>query len=238
MTDFSAIKPAPDVSSLRQFYWLHPEWWTIVLCALGWRAMLLHAWRHRAHGIHHWMTFSEELQNWMLMAAAMMLPLVLDSVRTTAFSSLWARRHRAIAGFLLGYSVPWLVLGLAVASLRGEAWTHTYAASAAGFAVAAVWQLTPLHANALTACHRTLSLAPLGWRADRDCLHFGCNIGLACVSSCWPLMLACAFTGHGMVAMTGGMALGIAERWSFRPRTGVVLAGTLGLACYYAVLMA
>lgn len=236
MTAIPALTSAPLFRRLRQFFWLRPDWWTIALCGASWWAVLLHVRQHSAHGVHHRMTLSQDLQNWMLMVAAMMLPLILDAVRHTAFASLWSRRHRAIAGFLLGYSVPWLLLGIAVALLHGEAWTHTDAASAAAFLLAAAWQLTPIHESALRACHRTLSLAPFGWLADRDCLRFGCSIGLACAASCWALMLACTFTGHSLLAMTGGLALGIAERWSFRPRTRVVLGGTLLLAGYYALL--
>ena len=236
MTAYSTVPAVPNFRRWRQFFWHRPEWWVLVLCAIGWRAMLLHSWRHASHGIHHWMSFSEELQSWMLMVFAMMLPLVRDAVRATAFASLWARRHRAMAGFLLGYSAPWLAIGLAVAALRGQAWTHTYGVPALLFLLAALWQLTPLHAVALVSCHRSMPLAPRGWLADRDCFRFGGNIGLACVSSCWPLMLACAFAGHDVVAMVGGMALGLAERKPFRPRTRLVLIGTLLLAGYYAVL--
>lgn len=237
MTTISALTPASNAGWLRQFFWKWPEWWSLALCGLGWWAMLLHDWRHAALGVHHWMTFSEELQGWMLMVFAMMLPPMRDSVRAIAFASLWARRHRAMAGFLLGYLAPWLILGIPVVLLREETWTHTYAAPTAVFLVAALWQMTPMHARALIACHRTQPLAPTGWRADRDCLRFGCNIGFACISSCWPLMLACALTGHSLTAMIGGMALGLAERWSFRPRTGIVIMGTLALAGYYTVLM-
>jgi hypothetical protein len=114
--------------------------------------------------------------------------------------------------------------------------TQTYAAAALCFAVMAVWRLTPMHARALAACHRTLPLAPLGWQADRDCLRFGSAIGRACVQTCWPLMVACAFAGHGLIAMAGGMALSAVERWSFWPRPRTVLAGTLAMACFYGAL--
>ncbi|HET6250672.1 MAG TPA: DUF2182 domain-containing protein [Tepidisphaeraceae bacterium] len=237
MTRASAISPATHAGRIRQFFWQCPEWWTFVLCGLGWQAMLLHGWQHAAHCVHHAMAFREELQNWMLMVCAMMLPLVRPAVRTTAFASLWVRRHRAMAGFLLGYFTPWLVLGIAVALLRRQPWTNNYASPAIACFAAALWQLAPVRARALTACHRSLPLAPSGWRADRDCLRGGCGIGLACVCACWPLMAACALTGHALPAMIGGMALGLAERLAFRPRTAIVVAGTLALGGYYTLLM-
>jgi hypothetical protein len=223
-------------SAMQYFFWLHPEWWSRALCGLAWALMLLQGWRHAGHEAHHWMSFAQELGYWMLMAAAMMLPLVLYSVWVTAIGSLWARRHRAIAGFLGGYFAPWLVLGIVVAGMRQGSWAHNYSAAALGFVAAALWQLTTMHKRALIACHRTLPLAPLGWRADRDCLRFGGTIGVACVCSCWPLMLACAFAEHGLIAMTGGMVVSAMERWSFRPRRRTVLVATLALASYYVVL--
>jgi hypothetical protein len=49
-------------------------------------------------------------------------------------------------------------------------------------------------------------------------------------------MLACAFAGHGLLAMAGGMALSAVERWSFWPRPRTVLAGTLAMAGLYGAL--
>ena len=184
------------------------------------------------------MSFEREISYWMVMASAMMLPFALDSVRMTAARSLWRRRHRAIAGFLAGYLASWLVVGLLAARLRMEAWTHAEAAPALGFIVAALWLLTPAHRRALVACHRTQPLAPVGWRADHDCLRFGGTIGVACIQSCWPLMLACAFAGHSLIALAGGMAVGAMERWPFRTRTRAALVATLGLSSYYMIAFA
>jgi predicted metal-binding membrane protein len=223
-------------ATLRQFFWQHPEWWSVGFSGFAWMAMLVHCWQHAGHSVHHWMNFRQELVSWVLMVAAMMLPFVLDSVRAVAVGSFWARRHRAVAGFLVGYLTPWLALGVLAAGMREVSWTHTYTAPALGFTVAVLWQMTSMHRRALVACHRRRPLAPLGWQADRDCFRFGGTIGVACVSSCWPLMLACLLSGHGLIAMAVGMAIGAAERWPFRPRRRMVLAGTLALAGYYAAL--
>jgi predicted metal-binding membrane protein len=236
MSSISTETRTPVAATLQHFFWLHPDWWSVALCGSAWAVMLLRGWQHAGHEVHHRMPFAQELEHWLLMVAAMMLPLSLDAVRVTAEGSLWARRHRAIAGFLLGYFGPWLALGIVAAGLREASWTHTYAAAALGFACAAVWLRTPMHTRALIACHRRLPLAPVGWQADRDCLRFGAAIGVACVWSCWPLMLACAFAGHGLIAIAGGMAVGAMERWSFRPRRRAALAGTLAIAGCYLLL--
>src|SRR5581483_9450932 len=192
---------------LRFFFWLHPEWWTVGLASGAWGVMLQHAWQNSGHNGYHGSTLFPEIGYWMLMVAAMMLPLVTGRVRFTATVSLWARRHRAIAGFVVGYFGPWLALGIVFAPLRQMNWTHTYAAPALAFAAAALWQKTVVYKRALTACHRTWPIAPLGWRADRDCVRFGSFIGFACLRTCWPLMLACGFAGHSLVAMSGGMVI-------------------------------
>jgi hypothetical protein len=222
--------------TLQRFFWSHPEWWSLALCGFAWAVMLFHNWQYVGHGVHHQMTFAQETTSWMLMVAAMMLPVLIYTVRFTAFASLWARRHRAIAGFLGGYFAPWLALGIAVAALREWSWAHAYAATGLAFGVAALWQRTPMHRRALISCHRSWPLAPLGWRADLDCLHFGTTIGVACVRSCWPLMLGCALAAHSPIALAGCMVVSAVERLSFRPRTRTMLLVTLGMASYYLVL--
>jgi hypothetical protein len=76
----------------------------------------------------------------------------------------------------------------------------------------------------------------MGWRADRDCMRYGCVIGGACAATCWPLMLACTLTGHALPAMLGGAAVGAVERLSFRPLVRRVLGGTAALAAGYLAL--
>lgn len=198
--------------------------------------MLVHGWQHAGHEMHHSMTFAQDLKLWMLMVAAMMLPLVFNNLWVTAAGSLWKRRHRAIAGFLVGYFGPWLALGLVAAGLRELPQTHSYTVPACIFAFAAWWLTTGMHRRAVVGCHSTVPLAPLGWQADRDCIRFGAIIGGACLYSCWPLMLGCMFTGHSLIAMGGGMAVSILERRSYRPRKRAMLATTLALAIYCLVL--
>lgn len=222
-------------AKVRILLWRHPEWWTFAICGLAWAIMLFQGWRSLMHGGHHRMSFAQETVNWMLMVAAMMLPLVVYPVQRVAVTTLWYRRNRAIAGFLAGYFGSWLAPGLLIAALRGSFWAHTASAAALAFAAAACWQRTPWHWRAVSACHGIEPLSPAGWRADRDCLRSGAVTGGACVGSCLPLMLACAFTGHSPVAMAGGMVVGLSSR-RFRPRTGTMLGITLALALYHVAL--
>jgi predicted metal-binding membrane protein len=222
---------------VREFFWAHPEWWCVAVSAAAWAAMLQHG-LHGHGACHARQPPGREWLQWMEMIAAMMLPLVLGSVRAAGFRSLRARRHRAIGLFLLGYLAPWGLLGVAVIGLRAldvTGATHTHAAAAVAFALASAWMIAPAHRRALAACHRSVPMAPSGWRADVDALRFGASVGLACMVSCWAVMVACAITGHGLPAMIGGAAIGVLERRAFRPRIRAAAAATLLLSVGYAV---
>ena len=171
-------------------------------------------------------TWSLDAVHWSFMVLAMMLPLVLGPIRATARRSLWYRRDRAIGGFLVGYLGPWLLIGLfasapaAALSLDGR--SYLPALAALGFAVAAAWQLTPIRRRALWSCHRTAPLAPHGWRADRDCIRYGWEIGRSGLVSCWAMM------DVGFIGAT--------ERYATRPRRPVIAGALAGLALVYATL--
>ena len=169
------------------------------------------------------------------MVLAMMVPLQRFSIRVTATRSLWRRRDRAIGGFLIGYLSPWLLVGGCVAALEVALGRLPWLGGV-GFGIAAVWQLTPVKARALRACHRSVPLAPRGWRADRDCFRFGWLTGGQCVLSCWALMLACVLAGHSLTAMVCVSIVGVAERYVFRPRQRAIFSPLLGIALVYAIL--
>jgi hypothetical protein len=225
-------KPA---ARLQYFFWSHPEWWTLAICGLAWAVMLRNGSGLSGHG-HHVGTFGQEFAGWMWMVVAMMLPQVIYEVRRTADDSLWGRRNRAVAGFLTGYLAPSLAAGIAAAFLRQGSWTHAPAAPALGFAASAAWMLLPGRRRVLIACHQRLPLAPTGWRADYDCLRYGVVIGAACLRRCWPLMLACTFSGHSLVAMAGGLVVSVVERRSFGSTSHYAFLGVLGLAGYFGAL--
>jgi predicted metal-binding membrane protein len=200
--------------AVTRLVWRHPQWWSLALAGGAWVVMIRNA-GHHAHGF----------APWMLMTVAMMLPMVSEHVRLTAERSLWKRRHRAMAGFLVGYLGLWAIPGIALAFVP----FHPDARAAAiAFAIAAVWQLTPWKRRALVWCHRTMPLAPRGWRADADCIRFGWLIGTRCFLSCWALMLACVMSGHALLATAGLLAIGLAERYVVRDQR--LLAAALFVA--------
>ena len=145
------------------------------------------------------------------MAAAMMLPLVWGHAGLIAQRSLWHRRHRAIALFVATYLALWFVYGLvAVMVLRWNV--------AVLLLVAAIWQVTPWKRLALAACHRTVPLAPVGWKADRDCIRYGGKVAGNCLLSCWALMLVCTANHQSPWLMIGLTAFVVKERMVQQPR--------------------
>lgn len=204
--------------------WRHPEWWSIALSLGAWLWML--------RGAHHVHSFGGAMAHWLAMTLAMMVPMALVPIRTTAARSLWRRRHRAMAAFLAGYVGLWMLFGAIASRLTMTNRT----ASAIAFAVAGTWQLTRAKRIALAACHRTAPIAPYGWRADRDCIRYGLMIGVRCIASCWALMLACAFSGHALAAIAIGTAVGVFERYTYKPDQRLLAASLFAAAAITLVM--
>jgi predicted metal-binding membrane protein len=191
----------------RRLMWRHPEWWSVALSIAAWLALL----SMPRHSASHQST-ATNLVFWLLMVVAMMFPLVMAQVRQAAFHSLWSRRHRAIGVFLTGYVMPWLAFGALVILIQGELPIDRWASVIVAIVIAAAWQASPSKRRALSDCHRIMPLAPRGWRANWDCLRFGCRIGTACVCACWALMLVCAVSDHGTLTMCVATMVAIHDR--------------------------
>ncbi len=231
MSSSSAV--SAFVPKLRRATWRYPEWWVLTICAAAWAATIAGMGHNHVRG--GFAGVRPQLLSWMGMTVAMMLPAMVSQVRWVAQRSFWGRRHRAIGGFLAGYLLPWSVAGCFAALLLLSHTMHHPAVPAALFLVAAAWQYSSYYHSARRLCHRTVPLAPQGWRADRDCVGYGALVGTECVRACFPLMLACAATGHGIVAMVGGCWLALRDSWWPRPSQRTLLAGTLALALFYGV---
>lgn len=225
----------------------HPEWWMLAISAALWIVLAATA----SHAILPRLCLASagpiaasvaalraaevssrlgwDFLGWMVMTAAMMPPLVILPVRHVAFRSFRDRRHRAIAGFLAGYLAVWTLAGAVLlpaaiaAAARGA--TERPVILAIGYLMAALWQLTPWKRGALRRCHRTVALAPRGWRADAACLGFGLRSGGSCLASCWVLMTAPMLASHSLAALAGIQAVMLCERYRRvpRPRTSTSL---------------
>jgi predicted metal-binding membrane protein len=166
------------------------------------------------------------------MVVAMMFPLMIIPVRTTAFNSLWRSRHRAIAEFLAGYLGIWTVAGIAWMLVPGVL-DRVYPgnadlAAALAFLIAAIWQVMALKRRFLASCHWTMPLAPNGWRAHFDCFYFGANHGAHCAGNCLPLMLAAVTSSWHSEMMVIATLILLYERYRARPEDKI-LPATIGL---------
>jgi predicted metal-binding membrane protein len=153
-------------------------------------------------------TSAQLASNWALMVAAMMLPLVITSLRHVCDRSFARRRARATLLFLLGYVLMWMTAGFVLQVMAFAArWAVPGLLLCLGVvvAIAILWQVSPAKQSCLNRCHRRPHLAAFDLAADRDAFSFGLMNGASCVGSCWALMLTVvASQGHalGMVAVT------------------------------------
>lgn len=227
-------------SAVTRMHWRHPEWCAVAVSAIGWLGLLASAppGPVALSGAHASPLPTGVLGHAALMATAMMAPQVLDQVHRVATFSLWPRRYRAAAGFLLGYLGVWTLVGaLMIVAASGVAGTiGVRPAIVTGFAVAVAAALTPGRRRRLRQCLSTRPLAPRGWRADRDTVVHGGQVGCRSVVSCWSLMLATTVT-HSLVVMAAATLIAYAEVRSPQ-RSGIPTACRLALLGLLALALA
>jgi len=207
---------------LEGFVWRVPEWWVWGLVAACWALLAvgtpLNAPESPPHPGHvHSQTQALNLVpvgNFTCLFA-MMVPLLLPTLRRTAFASLWQRRQQAIAECLLGYLVIWIASALVLGVITQAPIVRDSQLVVIGGTLLATlaWQRTAMKREALRACHMTLPLAPRSWRADHDCLRLGATVGVNCVITCWPLMALAAATEHQPLAVLAISAFLMIERF-------------------------
>jgi predicted metal-binding membrane protein len=238
--DEAAASGPSGFDLLRQRLGWHPEWPSLVLCAAVWSGLILEAVLSPSAAIFCGREpgLATAPIEWAAMLAAMMLPLIVPIIRRVAFASLWRRRHRAVAAFLLGYGLLWSIPGLlgffVMLMLEGhpERGQRGWAVLLA-FAAAALWEMMPAKRRALTGCHRTIPLRPGGWKADVDCLRLGAIQGRSCIAACWLMMIGPALAPAHVPVMAAVTAIAAVQR--YRPRRHrrieALSLASLGLAC-------
>jgi hypothetical protein len=197
-----------------------PEWWLYAVAGGAGLALVLGvvALGPEAAGHVHGTTAARGSWiagwlGWVAMVLAMMLPIVAPHARRVAMRSLWRRRHRAMAWFVLGYLAVWssvgaVLVGILVVAGHPRPGPAVLAAALLG---AAAWQVSRPRRRAMRRCGTLRPVAARGWRADRGCADAGVRIGLRCAFTCGPVMLAMA-VGHGVLLMGALLALLLSER--------------------------
>jgi predicted metal-binding membrane protein len=215
---------------LRRIGWRHPEWWVALVAAAAWTFMVDTSFRHATHA-HAVSGASHGIIATAVMVTAMMLPLALANVRHVALSSLWRRRHRAIAAFLVGYLCCWAVAQTVIQGTLGFLTPLLGWTSVAGLATvtAVLWDVSPGRRRRLRRCELTVPLAPRGWRADTDCIRYGVITGLSCVTTCWALMVTAAAFSHSILVMAVVFGVQVSDRYQRRPSPVLAALAVLGV---------
>ena len=217
---------------LRRLGWRNPEWWVVMVAAVAWLFMAGISHTHASHtGISTGRDHVQGTLGIIAMVIAMMVPLTITNVRHVAQSSLWRRRHRAIVGFLVGYLTVWLVVQTIIVETWGLLAPLIGWGTAGGVAMvaAALWEIAPSKRQRLRRCHRTVPLAPRGWRADADCARYGVSTAFSCVTMCWALMVAAAAFSHSLVVMTVLFGVQVSGRYQRRPSPVLAALAVLGV---------
>jgi len=182
---------------------------------------------------------------WTLMMAAMMLPSVAPTASLYA-RTIQGRRAARMAGLVVGYLAVWAAAGLPA---FGLAWLtgrltgmHPGAArilAVAVFAVAGLYQLTPLKDRCLAHCRSPLGLLLHygSYRGKTRDLRVGVHHGGYCLGCCWALMVILIAVGvMNIAAMVGLAALVLIEKvWRWGPLASR-LAGIALLALAVATI--
>src|SRR3569623_3589385 len=153
---------------------------------------------------------------WALMLVAMMFPILIPAICHIRLRSFGDRRARSVAIFVSGYVLVWMAAGVvlqAAALAIGLAAKPSYLQAVAVLLVACVWQFSPLKQLCLNRCHAQMELPAFGAAADLGVFRFGAIQGIACVGSCWALMLFPLLLPQGhVIAMMGVAVLVFSER--------------------------
>ncbi|MBS1509891.1 MAG: DUF2182 domain-containing protein [Bacteroidetes bacterium] len=135
---------------------------------------------------------SSQMLGWGLMVVAMMLPKLIVSVQMIYLQSFRNLRFVCALLFVSGYLMAWMLAGIPLIGVIIAAnlfFPLSYIPALIVFAVAVVWQFSPLKQRCLNAGHNHPVLPAFGWNAMRSALQYGAVHGAWCIGSGWALML-------------------------------------------------
>jgi predicted metal-binding membrane protein len=193
---------------------------------------------------------------WVVMMAAMMFPSVapMAVVWIRSVSARGTRRERVsgIALFLTGYLVAWTAFGLVAygalilaGRLADASPTAAKWVGVAIFAVAGIYQLTPLKDVCLKHCRSPVGsmFHYAGFRGPARDLRVGLHHGAYCVGCCWGLMIILIAVGAMNVAVMAALAvvIFIEKVWKhgrgFATAIGIILLAVAVLAVWVPWLL-
>ena len=211
-----------------------PVLWPWVLVVAAWTLAGFAVFTNQSYLINHHYLLEEShlptlvalvvfLACWQVMTAGMMLPSSMPMVYMIVHAGRQQRRPVAISGaFLAGYVVVWTAFAL-VAFLGDiqihwlvQHWfwlnTHTWVIGATTFAVAGVFQFSPLKGRCLKQCRSPFGFFVRYYRQGVGAAwRLGLRHGAFCLGCCWALMLVMFGVGVSsllsMALLTGVMVI-------------------------------
>jgi len=233
-----------------------PVLWPWGLVAAAWALAALAFLTNQSYLINHHYLLGEShlpvlvalvvfLACWQVMTVGMMLPSSMPMVYMIVYAGRQQRRPLAVpAAFLVAYGVVWTAFALF--AFLGDSqihwlvhhwfWldTHTWIIGATTFAVAGVFQFSPLKGRCLKLCRSPFSFFVRSYRKGvGGAWRLGLRHGVLCLGSCWALMLVMFGLGVGslvsMALLTGVMV--VEKTYPGGQRLSPVIGGALlGLA--------
>jgi predicted metal-binding membrane protein len=235
-----------------------PVLWPWLLVAAAWTLAGLSVLTNQSYLINHHYLLEEShlpvlvallvfLACWQIMTVGMMLPSSMPMVYMIVHAGRQQKRPRAVAGaFLAGYAVIWTAFAL-VAFLGDTQihwlvhhwfWldTHTWAIGATTFAIAGLFQFSPLKGRCLQQCRTPFGFFVRYYRKGVGAAwRLGLRHGAFCLGCCWALMLVMFGVGVGsllsMALLTGVMVVEKTYPGGQRlsPVIGIILLGLAAL---------
>lgn len=229
-----------------------PILWPWMLVIAAWTLMGLLVLTNRGYLInHHYLMTQSQLPvlvamlvflaSWQVMTVGMMLPSSMPTIYMIVHAGHQQGRRYAVPGaFLAGYALVWTAFALAAWSLdMGVHWlmdswlwlsASPWVVGAATFAVAGVFQFSPLKGRCLQQCRSPFSFFVRYYRTGvGQSWRLGLRHGAFCLGCCWALMLVMCGVGiaslTGMAALTGVMVIEKAIPGGQRLRSAI------GIAC-------
>ncbi len=232
--------------------------WPWALVATAWTLAVLAVLTNQSELINHHYLLEEShlpvlvalvvfLACWQVMTMGMMLPSSMPMVNMIVYAGRQQRRPLAVpAAFLAAYAVVWTAFAL-VAFLGDtrihwlvDHWfwlyMHSWVIGTATFAIAGVFQFTPLKTRCLKQCRSPFSFFVRYYRQGiGPAWRLGLRHGLFCLGCCWALMLVMFGIGVNsllsMALLTGVMVIEKAYPGGQRlsPLIGIVLLGLAAL---------
>lgn len=189
---------------------------------------------------------------WVVMIIAMMLPTSLPLLEM--FHRMTRQRKdcaQLVCLVMAGYLLVWTLFGVVTVlgdsvlhtAMERSAWlaAHAWLIGVGIFAVAGVYQFTPLKYYCLDKCRSPLSFLMTHWQgghAHWQAVRLGVRHGLFCLGCCWALMLLMFAVGMGnlgwMLLLGAVMAIEKNLPWGRRCRVPV---GLFLLCCSLAVAL-